>query len=180
MGCGGSLCAQGQVHSAVGPQVVPSRAWGGTFHPRDRGARWDEGDRTWQANPEVAAHSGWHTKRCSESCWGLWGRKVSEWAVDGRSSDHEEDKGRVGGDSASQEGPVRSWAIYSPRLGGREVVLGARLTPSSVSPHGWPLLAGASCPGPSFKATSIPARVTQECPLSRRRPRTQEGGRSPR
>lgn len=119
---------------------------------------------------------GWHRKGCPECRLGFRGREASEWAAGGRASDHGEDQGRVGGDAASQEGPVRRWGIYSPRLGGREAGLGARLTPSSAPPHCRPLLAGAPCPGPGCKAARVTARMSQECYA----PRSPDKGPGPR
>lgn len=108
----------GAAPSCSGAQAVSSGAWGGTFTPRIGGVCWDEGDRTRQANPEVAAHSGVAQEGVPRILLGLRRRDVAEWAANRRGGDHGVDKGRAGGDSGPQEGPVRSRSIYLPRLGG--------------------------------------------------------------
>lgn len=47
------------------------------------GACWDEGDHSWQVNPEVNVYSRMARGGVPESCGGLTGKEVSEWAVGG-------------------------------------------------------------------------------------------------
>lgn len=122
--------------------------------PRMEGAFWDEGDHSWQVNPEVNVYSGMAQGGVPESCGGLTGKEVSEWAVGGL-------------------GPLLTWPSALP--GPSAPALSAAAAPGPAPAEAslsWSLLSASGAPplyGENSRVTG--ARVCSGLQWQRRRGR---------